>query len=695
MKDKIKIYLSAIGLLYICFWIISFSVFTDNIGLFIFKARDNIFYVESVYRILENIENLDFNQAFSGSTYGYGYGYFIILSIFAFPGFLFQNDTAIAVSMLLSNLVAYLFSLIILFYYARIIIGKNTHILFYFIIPLLFLSIPSANYLLVNLHPELWQLLFYSISLVFFKNYYNNYKIQYLILSSVFLGIAIGIKISLAIISIIYLITIVLGRKKIPRYYSSLILFIMCLSFCTIITINPVSILHPINTIISFIQELRSFSGGLNINAIADWDYYFPLDDRFSVILAWLSYPYENAFIGIPLTILFISCAFFIKSNLLNKYIIIFLFSQQIIMMLFLCIVSSRVSSFYLLPTLVPLIIYSAYLFFYNIEQKKINKYKKYIIISVILLNTVYISKNITNIVKFIEMSFMRRLGEYNTNALAISNMMNYIKELDIPKGSIMFDLEQPVPFNTNEFNYKTSNVIGAGKIEDFSRALPVTNLWKINAAGNFSDEPYSLAIASSQDLYFVSKLKGNYKYVNTLLKTYKMFKIYENEITIVLSRNRPPVLMSTNIESNIEWYDTHKLNFFELSNEWNGIRGKFKNSLDLRDIVSVEIKFDITGKLEKEDTDLYVGFFGPKIKINNETSNVWHFKINNLSLGRNSTIILKEQFYVSTGKATWGNVMDFFIGGLGNHSSILLKEVKFNVKTPEVQNKEFTILVN
>ena len=92
-KLPIKFYVVTLSVvfLFIYYWAILGIANTDNIGSFLYRARDNQVYLESVWRLLTGLSQGDVHFAFSGSTMGYGFGYFLILSFFSLPSYITQN----------------------------------------------------------------------------------------------------------------------------------------------------------------------------------------------------------------------------------------------------------------------------------------------------------------------------------------------------------------------------------------------------------------------------------------------------------------------------------------------------------------------------------------------------------------------------------------------------------------------------
>ncbi|ARP39446.1 hypothetical protein [Vibrio syngnathi] len=684
MRTKTFISFFVILTLYITFWASLASINTDTLGDFIFRARDNVVYSDTILRILNGWSDGNAHSAFSGTSYGYGFGYFLLLSFFASFGYLVKNDQLMSVSLILSNL--FPFIIIILIMAKELLFptirkkderSSNINTLQYslvcFFILVLSLLLPGVNFLMVNLHPELWQSLFFIISGNYLFRFFETRDIRKLIISASLLGLSVGFKISLLPLCLPFAVMLVFDKssylEKAKFIFISSVFFLMICAF----SLHPLFIIDPIGTFNVFVNDIGMYSASLDVMAIADWDYYWPLDDRLSVIIEWVLHPHGFGFIGIPLSLVL---AFFTLYTLKKTCVPTIIKSKlsfslvcHVINVIFLMSVSTRISTFYLLPTfLFWLVSFYTVIRYYNFSSLLGS-----VFVTVLLTLVAYqIQCNVNIINHFNNSSLLRKYFDSVDEHESSKALIEFVENSSLPKGSVMFDLEANVPFDSNKWGFDPHGEMIPPFLgtENFQEAKPVSNTWKVTLTGDFSSEPYSYSIAPLQDMLIVSKLRGNYSYVDSLIEQ-GMKRLYENQSFLVLSRNSPPSKPKNKVENN--WYgDNQSALASQLSLAWDkptwqGGLLSFDGPQDWKDVVAV--KFDLSlvnqGGDLSQISSIRIGFLGGLIDINSDNSNIWHYELSNkLVPGRNEITLELGKFSPSVGKVSWGYTTGMLLGG-------------------------------
>jgi hypothetical protein len=304
---------------------------TGNMGELISRNMDNRVYCSTVVTILDNFYNGNFTDAFSAQNFGYGFGYFIILAILTGPFHWSGNDFGFSTSLMMANILGFILIVCLSVYlYSKLrdsisnMTETRGRVFEIYLISLFMCALPSANYVLRNLRPEVWQAVFFLISIISYITYHDSKKLFHLVTASICMGLAVGIKVSLATVALAFGLFIVFDNLK-RKQIVNIIIFCFFSSLSCGLFVNPNLFANPVDAAYFILSEIKMAAGMLKLDIIADMNYCFPLSSRWNAILAWITYPYITAYVGLPFLIcglvafmLFITYFSDRKSKLIN-----------------------------------------------------------------------------------------------------------------------------------------------------------------------------------------------------------------------------------------------------------------------------------------------------------------------------------------------------------------------------------------
>lgn len=337
---------------------------TSNIGEVFAYNGDMQCYVQDILKFRYGILCHDYHYAFHLPSMGYGGGFFLFLSLLSFPVMFFTDNEQILLMMIRSVNVFALFGTVYILNAIMNKINGGKKIGGFHGGILTICILPSTLLLITRIHPEIFQLFLFSISILLLLKWMEYEKKRYLIYSSVAAGIMAGCKVSGIIFLIVHLILIVTAKNT-ERMKGKLVSLIGWGAVCcaiTVVSIRPEILLSPKHGVINFLQEFRFFSNTLKDFSISEFDYYEPLEGRHEVWTAWLTHGFNHGYCHVILAAVMIVFNFYCLKKHSGVKNTAFKFNAAVLLMFILnfgyyFFTVTRVASYYIYTPMVMLIL--------------------------------------------------------------------------------------------------------------------------------------------------------------------------------------------------------------------------------------------------------------------------------------------------------------------------------------------------
>jgi small nuclear ribonucleoprotein (snRNP)-like protein len=629
---------------------------SENFGLMLFRTADESGYFDTIRRIHDGLKYGNITNAFSGSTYAYGFGYFIVLALITFPFYFFNFEQGIIFFIRFANVLLLVITLYAFLYLIKRHFNFSSRVLL--LVTILIVSFPAVNMLLTHVHPEILQSALLILGIIGLRFYNYDAKCKYIILAGITFGAAVGTKIS----SILFLVVPALffAYKLLNKQFSfkfiikSFLFFSISFLFTAILTVHPLFIVNPKDTLNNVINEYKYFSNSLNVDAIAEFDLYQPLDNKVSIIMEWLIHPYNYGFFSFGLFYLLL--VFLVYKSLLeikNKTefpLITMSLVLHIVTVLFYLLQSTRITSYYFVPSLL-LLIPIGLIQLYQIGIQKINfKHFK------LFFSLIFIIVALTNVPHDIRLAdmFIQRSAYAEVHKGLYRPIVELIESNKFPRDNIYFDISIPLDVSAIEIQLSPFGYPVGSSNSTVKRMMPF----------NFLDEYAYVA-----DIVIVSKRNPeNYRkaleYINT-----GMNLIYEDNFSLVISKHPNAIQISNLSVNNIdasEWFpikenaETGEIIWAE--HAWDGLLKELYVPVNLSKVEKIELDITVDAN-DLSDSSLLLVFNGVGGTSN---KNSWDYDMTeSIKQGHNRIELRKEWFRISNGSVQWEYVTGIGFGGV------------------------------
>lgn len=609
---------------------------TNNISYAIAFNGDLCLYLENILKFQYGITYHDLQYALSQASYGYGNFFFLFLCILCFPFMMMGNETFVLIILRGFSLLCFLgCEYIIIKIYLLATENDEKIIPKHIYISCIILSfLPASALLLTHIHPEIFQMLLFNISLLLMIKYIKYEKTRYLVFSALFSGLMVGCKIS-GVIFILPFIILLLSNSH--KFFS--ILYYGFLGGATaLLSTVPSIIISPKKTITDFVTELKFFANTLQTYSISEFDYYEKLETKTDVLLSWLSHAFSHGYISIFIILLLLALCIKeayreikyrkqIKLNLSISLMFIINFAYYTLSV-------TRVSTYYLyLPTIMLIFTY-----FLNYKHNHITKEKiaTNIVILIALIPSFYHFLNIYSEQLKLSMRLNSNNYENFTDFLSHDN--------NLKKDSIL------IPTSIN-LNMSLNQLRWIPNWRDINSNEPI--LRKGDSILNHLEYYWTLEdyLASHSnfdniDILVIDKSnERNYSIYTDIIMQGGKAAIFEDSFIIAYGTKLSADPLLGNI-CNIPFYKNSKLGWERIDNNL------IKNPINLDNAERLILSFDYNSEHIE------------KLRIVCKSSdNIWDFELNNINIGHNVIEISKKQFDIQQGIISWCYIDTIEIG--------------------------------
>lgn len=645
-----------------CAYLVIQTVLTQNIGLGVHRVADNALYTDTVRRIQIGLAQGDLRYAFSGSTYAYGSLYFLLLAAASLPAAVLGIEPLFLYSMQFVNPALFVGSLVILYVVMRRVwpvawSGRSAW--FWPLALALCLSMRTLHMMLVHLHPELLQAFLLVAGIWALQRHHEHPGFARAGIAGAIFGLLIAAKISSVLFfaapGAYFALRVVHDRRFVVNAAEFAALCLVA-GIVAAALVDPLAWADTSRGFSRFAGEYRFFSKSLGVSAIAEYDKTVELGSRFGALKAWLYAPYNH---GLVPALLFypmlLATAWWAFRNEVSRSERFPLASLAVILHLvvfaFYLLKVTRVTSYYLLPTMLLLLPVGAYCVWEMCAPRRLAA----AVVSAVALLCVVL--NAGGVITYLQTNLLDRNRDYLASSAVYEPIRQLLRDRQIPLGRVMVDRRVPLNLGMAEIGFLPADP------DDVERYTPfaVHRLAALRPGAAASEVVH-------QDTVILSKLSlpilGR---MTSGLEAQGMRMIYEDAAVRVMSAFPPatPFDLSAGSAALVGGSDGGPIADLRwTAPRWEGMTRRFAAPLDLSAAAAVVLDVTVEGPLE--NGVLRVILQGSRLDRPEGPAliNQWHAMAPHVVAGRQRIRISRSDFAMISLPEQWGYVTAVAMGG-------------------------------